>query len=44
VDNLATPQGRVAVTLAVNEQLVLNRSGHYGLAGGSTSMLPKLAP
>jgi hypothetical protein len=44
VDNLATPQGRVAVALAVNEQLVLNRSGHYGLAGGATSMLPKLAP
>jgi hypothetical protein len=44
VDNLATPQGRVAVALAVNEQLVLNRAGHYGLAGGATGMLPKLAP
>jgi hypothetical protein len=44
VDNLATPQGRVAVALAVNEQLVLNRAGHYGLAGGASSMLPKLAP
>jgi hypothetical protein len=44
VDNLATPQGRVAVALAVNEQLVLNRAGQYGLAGGATGMLPKLAP
>jgi hypothetical protein len=44
VDNLATPQGRVALVLAVNEQLVLNRAGHYGLAGGATAMLPKLAP
>jgi hypothetical protein len=44
VDNLATPQGRVAVALAVNEQLVLNRSGQYGLAGGASGMLPKLSP
>ena len=44
VDNLATPQGRVAVVLAVNELLLLNRSGHYGLAGGASAMLPKLAP
>jgi hypothetical protein len=34
----------VTVALAVNEQLVLNRAGHYGLAGGATAMLPKLAP
>jgi hypothetical protein len=44
VDNLATPQGRVAVVLAVNELLLLNRAGHYGLAGGASAMLPKLAP
>ena len=44
VDNLATPQGRVAVVLAVNELLLLNRTGHYGLAGGASAMLPKLAP
>jgi Copper transport outer membrane protein, MctB len=44
VDNLATPQGRVAVVLAVNEKLVLNRAGAYGLAGGATAMLPRLAP
>lgn len=42
VDNLATPQGQVAVVLAVDEQLVLNRAGHYGLGGGATAMLPKL--
>ncbi|GIH19241.1 copper transporter [Rugosimonospora africana] len=42
VDNLATPQGQVAVALAADEQLVLNRAGHYGLGGGATAMLPKL--
>jgi hypothetical protein len=42
VDNLATPQGQVALALAVDEQLVLNRAGQYGLGGGATSMLPKL--
>ncbi|GAA5192157.1 copper transporter [Rugosimonospora acidiphila] len=42
VDNLATPQGQVALALAVDEQLTLNRAGHYGLGGGATSMLPKL--
>ncbi len=43
VDNVATPDGRVAVGLALNERLVQNKVGHYGVAGGASSMVPKLA-
>ncbi len=42
VDNVATPQGRIATVLALDEQLVSNKTGHYGLAAGATSMMPKL--
>jgi hypothetical protein len=42
VDNVATPQGRVAAVLALAEQMSTNKAGHYGLAGGATSILPKL--
>lgn len=44
VDNVSTPQGQVAVALALNEQVVGHKAGHYGLAGGATSLLPKLVP
>jgi hypothetical protein len=40
VDNAGSPQGRAAVLLALAEQLE-GRTGHYGVAGGATSLLPK---
>lgn len=40
VDNVASPQGRAAATLALVEQLE-GRSGHYGVDGDS--LLPKTA-
>jgi hypothetical protein len=40
VDNAGSPQGRAAVLLALAEQLE-GKAGHYGVAGGSTSLLPK---
>lgn len=43
VDNINTPQGRIAATLALNEQVVYNRTGHYGLASSATSMMPKIS-
>lgn len=42
VDNVATPYGRIASTLALVEQLQLNQAGHYGTSGSADSMLPKL--
>jgi hypothetical protein len=42
VDNADTPQGQIALVLAVNEQLVDKRAGHYGVSSSATSMLPKL--
>jgi hypothetical protein len=42
VDNIDTPQGRIAAVLALNEQIVYTRAGHYGLASSATSMLPQL--
>jgi hypothetical protein len=41
VDNVDTQEGRVAAVLALNEQLVFNKTGHYGLASSATSLLPK---
>lgn len=41
VDNVDTPEGQVATVLALGEQLVYNRAGHYGLASSATSLLPK---
>lgn len=43
VDDINTPQGRIAATLALNEQIVYNRTGHYGVATSATSMLPKMS-
>jgi hypothetical protein len=42
VDNVDTPQGQVAAVLALAEQLTSKKAGHYGLAGGASSLLPKL--
>jgi hypothetical protein len=41
VDNDNTLQGVLAVTLALNEQVVYGRTGHYGLASSATASLPK---
>jgi hypothetical protein len=41
VDNVDTPDGQIAAALALVEQLLTKKAGHYGLAGGATSMLPK---
>lgn len=40
VDNAGSPQGRAALLLALAEQLQ-GRSGHYGIADGSSALLPK---
>jgi copper transport outer membrane protein MctB len=42
VDNVATPDGQVAVPLALAELLTTHKPGHYGVAGGASSMLPKI--
>lgn len=41
VDNDNTLQGVLAVTLALNEQVVYGHAGHYGLASSATAALPK---
>jgi hypothetical protein len=41
VDNDNTLQGVLAVTLALNEQVVYGRTGHYGLASSAEASLPK---
>jgi Copper transport outer membrane protein, MctB len=40
VDNLATPQGQIATVLALAEQLVQHKAGHYGLDSGASAMVP----
>lgn len=40
VDNIDTPQGEIAATLALHEQLVLGKTGHYGVSSSATSLLP----
>ncbi len=42
VDNVSTPQGRVVTVLALLEQLG-GHAGHYGVADGSASLVPKPA-
>jgi len=44
VDNVSTPDGQVAVPLAVAEYLTSTKPGHYGVAAGATAMLPKQKP
>jgi hypothetical protein len=41
VDNASTAQGQVATALAVQEQLVKNQVGHYGVGPKSSSLLPQ---
>jgi outer membrane murein-binding lipoprotein Lpp len=40
VDNLATPQGQITTVLALAEQLVQHKAGHYGLDSGATALVP----
>jgi hypothetical protein len=44
VDNVTTPDGQVAVVLALAEFLTTHRPGHYGVGGGAMGMLPKQKP
>ena len=44
VDNVATPFGRIASTLALVEQVQNSPAGHYGTSGSADAMLPKLTP
>jgi hypothetical protein len=44
VDNVTTPDGQVAVPLALAEFVTTNKPGHYGVAGGASAMLPKPKP
>jgi hypothetical protein len=41
VDNASTAQGQVATALAVVEELVRNKVGHYGVGPKSGSLLPQ---
>jgi hypothetical protein len=41
VDNANTPDGQVAVPLALVELIGTSRPGHYGVGGGASAMLPK---
>ncbi len=41
VDNVSTPNGQVAVPLAMAEFLTTSKPGHYGVGGGAASLLPK---
>lgn len=41
VDNASTSQGQVVTVLATAEQITQNKAGHYGLAAGATSLMPK---
>jgi Copper transport outer membrane protein, MctB len=41
VDNVNTPDGQVAVPLALAEFLTSTKPGHYGVGGGASAMLPK---
>jgi Copper transport outer membrane protein, MctB len=41
VDNASTAQGQVATALAIVEELVRNKVGHYGIGPKSGSLLPQ---
>jgi len=41
VDNVATEEGWVATALALAEQVVSNKAGHYGTTSGASALLPK---
>ncbi|HKT02560.1 MAG TPA: copper transporter [Rugosimonospora sp.] len=40
VDNVATPQGQITTVLALTQQLVEHKVGHYGNDSGATAMVP----
>jgi outer membrane murein-binding lipoprotein Lpp len=40
VDNLATPQGQITTILALAEQMLQHKAGHYGLDSGATALVP----
>ncbi|MEN3304206.1 MAG: hypothetical protein V7603_408 [Micromonosporaceae bacterium] len=40
VDNLATPQGQISTVLALAEQVLQHKAGHYGLDSGATALVP----
>jgi hypothetical protein len=40
VDNLATPQGQITTILALAEQVLQHKAGHYGLDSGATALVP----
>lgn len=42
VDNVASPQGRATLLLALAEQID-GRAGHYGVGAGTTARIPKAA-
>lgn len=41
IDNINTPEGQIAAALALNEQMVLGKTGHYGTSSSASSTLPK---
>ncbi len=41
VDNANTPDGQVAVPLALAERIVTGKPGHYGFGSGASATLPK---
>ncbi len=41
VDNANTPAGQVATVLALTDQMILKRVGHFGLGAAAGSILPK---
>ncbi|HET9518089.1 MAG TPA: copper transporter [Actinoplanes sp.] len=43
VDNVSTSQGQLVAALAAGERLVQGKTGHYGLAAGAVSLMPKPA-
>jgi hypothetical protein len=43
VDNGSTTQGQVTTAMAVEERMIENKVGQYGVSAGSTSQVPKAA-
>ncbi len=44
VDNVATPAGRIATTLATVEQVQFAKTGHYGTSGGANVVAAEADP
>ena len=43
VDNVASVEGQVVTSLALAEQFVAKKTGHYGTGEGSVARVPDLA-